>query len=151
MSKLKFFCFFLLVLSTIYILMPFINGLGCNFTFKERGEHVVQVGKCKSGVLTAFYKYDGDGKTSYNRYIYGVLGNTFYLIRINKERVVSHIPIHPSLHFSGDEEHAFNLYDGDRFYISRYFCVSDKKCFVITDDAIENIHEMVFDGRLGFY
>lgn len=151
MSKWKLACLLVPLFSTFYILLPFINGLGCNFSFQEKGQHINQIGKCKAGVLTTFYKESGYGNSSYNRYIYGVLGGTFYLIRINKERVEQKNTFHSSISSNEDYDHAFSLYDGDRLYVSRYICVNERRCFVITDDAIENIYEMIFDGRLGFF
>lgn len=150
MRKLKLPFILLTVLSALYILFPFINGLGCNFSFQESGEHVKQIGKCKSGVLTTYYQASDYDKSSYNRYIYGVFGNTFYLVRINKERVRGQKIFHDHADLGKDHEHVFSLYDGDRLYLSKYICISNRKCFVITDDSIENIYEMDFEGRLGF-
>ncbi|WP_421226361.1 hypothetical protein [Aeromonas jandaei] len=153
MSKPKLLFLFLLIILSLLFLFPFLNGLGCNFTYQEKGEHVRDVGKCKLGILTSYYKSFGDsGPSYYNRYVYGAFGGYFYLVRINKERIaVPQINNH-STNLVVDDEHAFGLYDGDRFYISRYFCDNSVgECLFITDDSIENASKMIFHGRLGFF
>lgn len=141
------FCIALSV-GTLYLLWPFINGLGCNFSFVAQSEHIKKIGKCKAGILTAFYEVSGVNASSYNRYLYGVDNDFIYLFRVNKEYVRSvTAPTNTSPLLYRDYHHALKFYSDDRFHVFKYKCVSKDKCYVLTDDAIENIYEVDFEGR----
>lgn len=150
MKKVKLLLGCLIIAFSIYLILPFINGLGCNFTFQAKGEHITQIGKCKAGVLTTFYQVPGYGKSSYNRYVYGTLGNTSYLIRINKERLEQRLSHESVKNSFEDHYHMFSLYDGDMLYINKNICIIDGKCLVITGNPIENVYEMTYEGNLSF-
>lgn len=146
--------FILLLLSFIYLLRPFINGLGCNFSFVAESEHIKQIGKCRAGILTTYYEVSGVGTSSYNRYFYGVDKDFIYAFRVNKERVDkkdNNDGDNGSSSTYEDHHHAINFYDGDRFYIFKYNCNGSGKCFVMSDDHIENIYELSVNGSVGLF
>lgn len=140
-----------LIAGGIYLLWPFINGLGCNFSFVAQSEHIKQIGKCKAGILTTFYEVSGTNASSYNRYLYGIDSEFIYVFRVNKEHVRSARPPSSNSTLYRDHHHTLNFYYGDRFHVFKYKCVSKDKCYVLSDDAIENIYEMDFEGRMGMF
>ncbi|WP_076361085.1 hypothetical protein [Aeromonas hydrophila] len=150
-KRISIFILLIFFMAFIYLFRPFIYGLGCNFSFVAESEHIKQVGKCKAGILTTYYEMPGLGASSYNRYLYGVDGDFIYAFRIKKERIDRKGNIDTVLTKLGDHPHAMNFYDGDRIYILKYKCVSAEKCFMMRDDAMENIYEIKFHGRVGLF
>ena len=150
-KRVGWFILALLTFSLIYSLRPFINGFGCNFSFVAESEHVKQIGKCKAGILTTYYEVVGAGTASYNRYVYGVDEEFIYAFRVNKERVDKKYSVDRYSAVMHDYQHAIDFYDGDRFYILKYKCVSAGKCFVMSDNYMDSIYEVYFDGRFGLF
>lgn len=147
----KTFFLIMLTLVSIYLLGPFINGLGCNYSFVAQSVHIKEIGKCNAGVMSVYYEVSDAKMLSYSRYIYGIDGDYIYLLRIDSDQILGENKESHSSSFYRDVNHAFNIFDSERFYVFKYKCSVDKKCYLLSNDSMENIYEMNISGRTGIF
>lgn len=57
---------------------PFLNGIGCNFTFTSSNDLIYEKGTCKAGVLSVYIKHKDDNRVILKRMRWGYNGVYVY-------------------------------------------------------------------------
>lgn len=57
---------------------PFLNGIGCNFTFTSNNDLIYEKGTCKGGVLSVYIKHKDDNRVILKRMHWGYNGTYVY-------------------------------------------------------------------------
>lgn len=142
----RFLLVFFLVF-TAYITFPFLNGVGCNFTYTSQSGSIKDIGRCRGGVLTTYYKDSISGHSSYVEYLYGIDSNYIYMVTLSKSDNTkgAHANSYSNIHQS------LNIYNGDILDVYAYTCSNKSECYWFGDSIFNAIYKMNLDGRMGFF
>lgn len=66
---------------------PFINGLGCKFTFVHDGKYNFQEGVCKYGILDVYIKSKSDGSITLKKFLWGASSSHIYTYYLSQEKI----------------------------------------------------------------
>lgn len=83
----KCFVALLLMVSVVWLLYPFVNGLGCSYRFTHDGELNLQKGKCRSGVLSVYIENKASGRVINKTMLWGKRGSEIYTLFISQREV----------------------------------------------------------------
>ena len=72
-----------------YFIMPFINGLGCNFKYSTESTLMSSVGTCHFGVLSTVQIEKKTGKVFKFYALLGLSGNYLYTINLSRHELSS--------------------------------------------------------------
>ncbi|HIC8843100.1 TPA: hypothetical protein ACW72W_004035 [Aeromonas veronii] len=75
------------ILFLIPGLHPFINGVGCKFTFVHDGKYNLQEGVCKAGILDVYIKNKVDGSVFLKTFIWGSSSNHVYTYLLKQQEI----------------------------------------------------------------
>ncbi|MCF7718068.1 hypothetical protein H9X98_10210 [Aeromonas jandaei] len=138
-----------------YQIYPYVNALGCNFTYVMTSQHTSEFGRCNMGVFNSTSKVNDSALAYYSKYIFGVDSDYFYFILWSRKK----IPYQPStpnvdaLKKIKDYgfNHAASIYDGDTISIARYKCPTAGECLLFFENEMENIYTLKLSGRQSFF
>lgn len=82
LKLIKFLLPFALISPAIY---PFINGLGCKYTYVQDGKYNFQEGVCKGGVLNVYFRSKIDDSVVIKRFLWGVSQNYVYTYQLSQQ------------------------------------------------------------------
>lgn len=84
LKLLKWFWPALLLIHSTY---PFINGVGCKFTFIHDGKYSLQEGVCKAGILDVYIKNKVDGSVILKKFIWGYSKDYIYTYNVKRQEI----------------------------------------------------------------
>lgn len=122
---------------------PFINGVGCKFTFIHDGKYNLQEGVCKAGILDVYIKNKIDGSVFLKRFIWGSSKDHIYTYNIKQQEI------------KAPNDHAIDrinkLYDTSRRISGYRVKVGETGGTYLTfyDQPIEIIYVSKVKGKMG--
>ncbi|MFM5636341.1 hypothetical protein ACET5Y_07995 [Aeromonas veronii] len=130
----------LFVLPGVY---PFINGLGCKFTFIHDGKYNFQEGVCKGGVLNVYIKSKVDGSVILKRFLWGASKNYIYTYSLKQDYIKQPIEI--------DVDRINKLYETSRLISGYRVKMKHQENTYLTyyDQPLEIIYVSKVKGKIG--
>lgn len=127
-------------------LYPFINGLGCSYTFVHDSPLNFQEGRCKAGILSVYIKNKADGTVLLKKMRWGYAGDNLYTYHLDTVDVVQH------LHRPKEYDSVTMLYRSMDLEAGKIIRSKDNPQRYITffEQPIEIVYENRLKGRLGF-
>lgn len=142
-----FFLFSLLVVCIA--LLPYVNGLGCDFKYTMKSQHDTYNGVCKYGLMTSFHYSNLTGDISYGRYFFGFSGEYAFFFLLNKNNYS--ISGQNDNGRNVDQVHVFSFLDDDYVTVPMYKCLSKGRCYLLYGGDIENVYSFDYSGRIAIY
>lgn len=124
-------------------LAPFINGMGCDFTFAHKGEYNYRQGYCKNGELTVYIKSNNSGHVYIKKMQWGYIGGYVYTYRLSNpvQPALKDISVFSALHDMQNLSIGYIIKSpGNKSAYSVYF-----------QRPVETISRSNIKGKLGYY
>ncbi|MFM5750476.1 hypothetical protein ACET6F_06755 [Aeromonas veronii] len=121
-------------------LMPFLNGLGCDFSFYYEDGKIINHGVCRAGVLDVVISNKESGSVVTQRMLWGVLGEAFFGYIISREVVKPPIIT----------DSRTVLFDGTGFIAGRYYLVGGNLLATYIKHPVEMVRLNYLNGNLAF-
>ncbi len=137
----KLILFTCIITSTIFVLSPFINGLGCNFVQENDSETYFQKGYCKSGIIIIETRDKITGEVKIKKMLWGFWGGYNYTWHISTKIIKNGENLKPS---------KFALYSAYRV-IAGYRIAGNLSSYWVYDQPFEVVYTTENKGRLGFF
>ncbi|GHY56333.1 hypothetical protein VCSRO12_1176 [Vibrio cholerae] len=131
----------LLIIGTLFVFKPFINGLGCHYSSNFESEGYIQSDYCKSGILTVHTIDKTTGESSVIKSLWGVWGNTTYEILLS----------HKGKFRAKNIESL--LYTYESYWLTsgvKVFPECDFACYFVYTEPFEAIYIGALRGKVGF-
>lgn len=127
-------------------LYPFLNGLGCNYTFVHDSTLNFQEGRCKAGILSVYIKNKADGTVLLKKMRWGYASDNVYTYHLDTVDVVQHIKT------TREYDSVTMLYRSMDLEAGKITRSKDNPQRYITffEQPIEIIYVNKLKGRLGF-
>lgn len=143
LSVLKSKLFFILVLLvTIYVFKPFLNGVGCDFVHTFESERFIQKDYCKYGIMTIITKDKSTGHSNVIKMLWGFWdGYSFeYLLSSNAQ---------PMNTRTEDDSLLYNA----RSLVSgrKAFDTCSRHCYWIYEEPFEAFYKLDRRGKIAFF
>ncbi|WP_421232960.1 hypothetical protein [Aeromonas jandaei] len=120
---------------------PFINGVGCDFSFYYEDEDILNHGVCRAGVLDVVINSKTSSSIVRERILWGVFGGAFYGYVIERETV------RPAEHV--DSRTA--LFEKTSFLAGRYALIDNKSLATYIKYPVEMVRLNYINGKLAFF
>lgn len=126
-------------------LFPFLNGIGCNFTFVSNNSVGYEQGTCKEGVLSVYIKHNDDGKVFLKRMRWGYYGDYIYTYPLVTEIISSQKA-------NAEVGRNFLLFSDASLLVGKISAIKNKRSLYVTffDHPVEILSINKIRGNLGF-
>lgn len=133
---------------TSVIIIPFINGVGCNFKYTEDYDDYHMVGSCNKGILQTQVTYKNFEFSYYKKFVWASFAGRVYLINITPKISQSEISNYVKDTNLRYEHHKYNetLFTS---YLSKR--TKSGEYIFITDEPVEAIYIFNIKGSLSFF
>ncbi|MFM5870705.1 hypothetical protein ACET6Z_05485 [Aeromonas veronii] len=139
--SMKFVKIFMLFMFFLSASIPFINGLGCDFSFYYEDEKIINHGVCRAGVIDLVINDKITGSVVRESMWWGVFGNAFYGYVIERELVK------PYDHLSSRTA----LFEKTKFLSGRYAFVDKQLLATYIKHPTEMVRLNNINGKLAFF
>lgn len=137
----KFAKLFAVFLAFISAFIPFINGLGCNFSFYYEDDRILNHGVCRAGVLDIVITSKVSGSIVRERVLWGVLGDAFY----------GYIMARESVREANQIDSRTALFESTNFLAGKYAFIDKRSLATYIKHPVEMVRLNHINGRLAFF
>lgn len=144
----KLLTIFVFAMFIFVVLLPYINGYGCDFNYREEFDDYDMVGSCRGGVLKTHIVYNDRGFSYFKKFLWFKYRNRVLLINIS-----SKLPQNVILHSFPDFDIRYNHYMHNEslfeFYLIRE-AKNGEKIFV-TNEPVDAMYIFDMKGQLSYF
>lgn len=73
-----------IIIISSFVLYPFINGFGCDFSFTAENERFKINGECKNGILSYVTHFKNTNMLSMRKDLFGVVGHKVITVKLDR-------------------------------------------------------------------
>lgn len=133
---------------TLAALIPYVNGLGCDFNYTEEFDEYDMVGNCKNGILQTHIIYHNNQFSYYKKFLWIKYANKVLLINIS-----SKLPQEVILKSFNDFDVRYSQYKHNEnlyaFYLIRE--ARSGETIFISNEPVDAMYIFDLTGKLSYF